>query len=396
MYEKKVSIVIVNYNVCFLLEQCLCSVRAAINGIDAEVIVVDNHSTDGSVAYLRHKFPDVRFIENKENTGFSKANNQAINVCEGEYILILNPDTVIGEESVRTLCFFMDEHKKAGAVGVKMIDGCGNFLPESKRCFPSPWVSFCKLFGISRLFPNSKLFARYALPYLNPDTLHKVDVLAGAFMFMRHDALKQTGLFDEAFFMYGEDIDLSYRLTLSGFTNFYYPERVLHYKGESTKHGDRRYIHAFYDAMRIFHKKYYPRTGWIMRLLIGIALWIKSLWTACFGRKNATSLSGKGKKKTRLLVLCDETHFETVKKACVATIPQPEFINHWNLNEERVLDAINRRNQMKGFTDIVFAYPDMRFEQMLLFMDVMPNKSMTYHIYNKHNERLISPGKQSK
>ena len=148
MYEKKVSIVIVNYNVCFFLEQCLHSVQAAISGIDAEIIVVDNNSTDGSVAYLSPKFPDVLFIENKSNTGFSKANNQALKQCQGEYILVLNPDTVIGEESIRTLCFFMDEHEKAGAAGVKMIDGCGIFLPESKRSFPTPWISFCKLFGL--------------------------------------------------------------------------------------------------------------------------------------------------------------------------------------------------------------------------------------------------------
>jgi len=230
MYEKKVSIIIVNYNVCFFLEQCLCSVQAAINGIDAEIIVVDNNSTDGSIGYLQPKFPDVKFIENKENPGFAKANNQALNICEGEYILILNPDTVIGEESIRTLSFFMDEHEKASAIGVKMLDGNGVFLPESKRSFPSPWVSFCKLFGLSKLFPNSKLFAKYALPYLSPNKQHKVDVLAGAFMFVRHDALKKTGFFDESFFMYGEDIDLSYRMVLSGYTNYYLPERILHYK----------------------------------------------------------------------------------------------------------------------------------------------------------------------
>lgn len=251
MYDKKVSIVIVNYNVCFFLEQCLYSVQAAINGIDAEVIVVDNNSTDGSVDYLRPKFPFVRFIENKNNPGFSKANNQALEQCLGEYILVLNPDTIIGEESIRTLCFFMDEHEKAGAAGVKMLNGCGTFLPESKRSFPSPWVSFCKLFGLSKLFPGSKQFARYSLPYLNPDKQHKVDVLAGAFMFIRHEALEKTGLFDESFFMYGEDIDLSYRMKLAGYSNYYLPERILHYKGESTKRGDMKYIHAFHNAMLI-------------------------------------------------------------------------------------------------------------------------------------------------
>lgn len=392
MYEKKVSIVIVNYNVCLFLEQCLYSVQAALSGIDAEIIVVDNNSTDGSIEYLRPKFSDVIFIENKDNPGFAKANNQALKLCKGEYILILNPDTVIGEESIRTLCFFMDEHEKAGAVGVKMIDGCGVFLPESKRSFPTPWISFCKLFGLSKLFPNSRQFAAYSLPFLNPDKQHKVDVLAGAFMFIKHTALKQTGLFDESFFMYGEDIDLSYRIKLSGYTNHYLPERILHYKGESTKHGDIKYIRAFYGAMLIFYKKYYPKSGWLMRLLVRIALTLKAAWNTCFKRGNATTPKVR-KKNRRALILCDERNFEKLKAICTKQISGLEFINHWNLNEERAMDAINRRNQMKGFTDILFAYPDMRFEQMLLFMDVMPNKKTAFHIYNEASNQLISPSK---
>lgn len=158
MYETKISVIIVNYNVKYFLEQCLYSVQAAVAGLDAEVFVVDNNSTDGSVDYLRPRFPEVTFIENKDNPGFAKANNQAIRPCNGEYVLLLNPDTVIGEESLRTLCFFMDEHPNAGGIGVKMLDGHGVFLPESKRSFPSPWVSFCKIFGLSKLFPKSRVF----------------------------------------------------------------------------------------------------------------------------------------------------------------------------------------------------------------------------------------------
>lgn len=235
----KLSIIIVNYNVKYFLEQCLCSVRAAIAGMEAEVLVVDNHSADGSVEYLRPRFPEVTFIENKDNPGFAKANNQAIRISSGEYVLLLNPDTVIGEESVRSLCFFMDEHPEAGGIGVKMLDGHGVFLAESKRSFPSPWVSFCKIFGLSKLFPSSRLFARYSLPYLNKEKQHKVEVLAGAFMLLRRKALDKVGLLDESFFMYGEDIDLSYRIVQGGYVNYYIPERILHYKGESTKHGDQ-------------------------------------------------------------------------------------------------------------------------------------------------------------
>ena len=168
----KLSIVIVNYNVKYFLEQCLCSVRAAVAGIEAEVLVVDNHSTDGSIEYLRPRFPEVIFIENEDNPGFAKANNQAIRISQGEYVLLLNPDTVVGEDSLRSLCYFMDEHPEAGGLGVKMLEGHGIFLPESKRSFPSPWVSFCKIFGLSKFFPQSGHFAQFSLPYLDKDKQH--------------------------------------------------------------------------------------------------------------------------------------------------------------------------------------------------------------------------------
>ncbi|MDR1201099.1 MAG: glycosyltransferase family 2 protein [Tannerellaceae bacterium] len=393
MYEEiKISVVIVNYNVKFFLEQCLLSVRAATIGIDAEVFVVDNNSSDNSIAYLRPKFPDVTFIENKDNPGFAIANNQAIKLCKGEYVLLLNPDTIIGEESIRTLCFFLDEHTNTGGIGVKMMDSHGVFLPESKRSFPSPWVSFCKIFGLSKLFPKSKLFARYSLPWLNPNKQHKVDVLAGAFMMIRHEALDKIGLPDETFFMYGEDIDLSYRLVLGGYTNYYIPERILHYKGESTKRDDVSFVKNFYGAMRIFYKKYYPRSGWLMSFLIKLAIALKA-FGAILKRSIKTKKKTKKVKNRRVLVLCRENNFEPVKTACIKRMPELEYVNLWDLDVERVMDAICRRNQMKSFTDIAFCYPDVRFEQMLLFMDTMVNKKTIYHIYNNESGQLVSPGK---
>jgi hypothetical protein len=346
--------------------------------MEAEVLVVDNHSADGSVEYLRPRFPEVTFIENKDNPGFAKANNQAIRISSGEYVLLLNPDTVIGEESMRSLCFFMDEHPEAGGIGVKMLDGHGAFLAESKRSFPSPWVSFCKIFGLSKLFPSSPLFARYSLPYLNKEKQHRVEVLAGAFMFLRREALDKVGLLDESFFMYGEDIDLSYRIVQGGYVNYYIPERILHYKGESTKHGDIKYVKAFYGAMLIFYRKYYPHSGWLMSLLIRLAVLLKASLSAVAGM-----LGLKRKPRTkhrRLLVLCREEEFEKVKAACVRRMPDLEYVNLWNLDEERVMDAICRRNQMKRFTDLAFCYPDVRFEQMLLLMDKMVDKKINYHI----------------
>lgn len=392
MYEKSLSIVIVSYNVKYFLEQCLCSVQAATTGMDVEVFVVDNNSTDSSPEYLKPLFPEVIFIENDDNPGFAKANNQAIRRCKGEYILLLNPDTVIGEDILRSLTFFMNEHSKAGAVGVKMLDGHGRFLPESKRSFPSPWVSFCKLFGLSYLFPKSKLFAKYSLSYLPADRQHKVDVLSGAFMLVRHEALDKAGLLDESFFMYGEDIDLSYRIKLGGYSNYYIPERILHYKGESTLHNDNRYVRAFYGAMLIFYRKYYPRSGWLMRGLIRAGLGIRSEITALCRpmerRKRQRSI-----KNRRLLILCHEDDFEKAKAESIERIPGLEHVNLWDLDEERVMDAICRRNRMKGFTDYVFVTPDIRYEQCLLFMDKLEDKNSTYHIYSKQSGRLISPGK---
>lgn len=391
MYETKISVIIVNYNVKYFLEQCLYSVQAAVAGLDAEVFVVDNNSTDGSVDYLRPRFPEVTFIENKDNPGFAKANNQAIRQCNGEYVLLLNPDTVIGEESLRTLCFFMDEHPNAGGIGVKMLDGHGVFLPESKRSFPSPWISFCKIFGLSKLFPKSRVFSRYSLAYLDKEKQHKVDVLAGAFMLLRHEALDKTGLLDEDFFMYGEDIDLSYRMVLGGYKNYYIPERILHYKGESTKHGDMKYVKAFYGAMLIFFKKYYPHSGWLMGFFIKLAIGLRASMAA-LSRLLGVKPKSKSKHK-RLLVVCREENFEAIKAACVKQMPELEHVNLWDLDEERVMDAICRRNQMKEFTDYAFCYPDARFEQMLLFMDTLVDKKVTYHIYCKKSGQLISPGK---
>lgn len=390
MYETQLSIVIVNYNVKYFLEQCLYSVRAATRGIEVDIYVVDNQSTDGSIEYLRPLFPDVNFIENQENAGFAKANNRAFRICKGEYVLMLNPDTVIGEESLRSLCYFMDEHPEAGALGLKMLNGNGIFLAESKRSFPTPWVSFCKLFGLSKLFPESPKYASYALPYLSPDEQHEVDVLCGAFMLMRHDALNKIGLLDESFFMYGEDIDLSYRFIQAGYKNYYMPERMLHYKGESTQKVSYRFLKRFYGAMLIFYKKHYPEASPLLYAAIKTAVLLRAAlasFTNLFGKKQ------RNIRHRRLLVVCHKESFSEAKKVIISHFPKCEHVNLWNLNEERITSAVCRKNQMNRFTDIVFVYPDVRFEQMFLLMDIMPDKRMTYHIYNTNNNHLISPGK---
>lgn len=254
----KLSVIIVNYNVKHFLEQCLHSVYKAAKGIETEIFVVDNNSVDGSAQLIREKFPELHFIENKENVGFSRANNQAIRKAKGEYILLLNPDTVVEENTFQKITGFMDKHPEAGGLGVKMIDGKGNFLPESKRGLPTPWVAFYKMFGLSKLFPKSQKFGKYHLSYLSENEIHEVEILAGAFMLLRKTALDKVGLLDETFFMYGEDIDLSYRIILGGYKNYYFPETtIIHYKGESTKKGSLNYVKVFYNAMIIFARKHF-------------------------------------------------------------------------------------------------------------------------------------------
>lgn len=274
----KLSVVIVNYNVKFFLEQCLHSVQKACFKIEAEVFVVDNNSVDGSCQMVKEKFPEVILIENHDNKGFSKANNQAIRQSKGEYVLLLNPDTIVEEDSFVKCIQFMDEHPEAGALGVKMIDGKGRFLPESKRGLPTPKVAFYKIFGFSKVFSKSRYFGRYHLGHLNKDQVHEVDILAGAYMFMRKATLDQVGLLDEEYFMYGEDIDLSFRIIKGGYKNFYFPEtKIIHYKGESTKKGSINYVKVFYQAMIIFANKHFSKgRADLFSLLINLAIYFRA------------------------------------------------------------------------------------------------------------------------
>ena len=276
----KLSVVIVNYNVCYFLEQALLSVRRAAEklGQPVEVFVVDNNSADGSVAMVRARFPEVILIVNQDNPGFSKGNNQALRRATAQYQLLLNPDTVVEEDTFRACCDFMDAHPDCGGLGVKMLDGQGQFLPESKRGLPTPAVAFYKMFGLARLLPQSPTFGRYHLGFLDKDQTHEVAVLSGAFMLLRKAALDQVGLLDEDYFMYGEDIDLSYRLTRGGWKNYYFPgTRIIHYKGESTKRTSVNYVFVFYRAMVIFAEKHFaPGRAGLFSLLINAAIWLRA------------------------------------------------------------------------------------------------------------------------
>jgi len=286
------SVIIVNYRVRYFLELCLHSVEKALRGLDAEILVVDNQSADGSVEFLRPLFPAVKFIVNAENAGFARANNQGLEQAGGEYILFLNPDTILPEDIVRRCLSFLQSPPppppptsqppasplpRIGGLGVRMIDGSGRFLKESRRGFPSPWVAFCKLSGLTALFPRSRWFSAYYLGYLPADRTHPSPVLSGACFWISRAALRETGPFDEKFFMYAEDIDLSYRLEKAGFVNYYLADTtIVHFKGESTQK-DIRYVRQFYKAMNQFQRKHFSSgMPGLFRGALVAAIWLRA------------------------------------------------------------------------------------------------------------------------
>ena len=297
----KLSIVIVNYNVRHFVEQCLLSLERALDGVSGEVFVVDNNSSDDSVSYLKSRFPWVRYIQNRENVGFSRANNQALREARGEYVLLLNPDTFVGESTLRECIDFMDKTPRAGVCGVSMLRIDGSFAPESRRGVPTPFVAFSKMTGLGTLFPKSHIFGRYYMQYLNRQAICPIEIVSGAFMFVRKEALAKVGLLDETFFMYGEDIDLSYRVLEGGYQNYYIPTNILHYKGESTNKDSLLYYNAFYKAMIIFFKKHFAHYSFIYTAFITLTITIRGLmaylvWKARKWRKK------KGVQKKYLIV----------------------------------------------------------------------------------------------
>ena len=263
----KLSIVIVSYNVSSYLQQCLDSVMTALEGIEGEVFVVDNASSDDSVAMVRSRYPQVRLIESGENLGFSRANNVAIRQASGEYVLLLNPDTEVAEDTLRGVLAFMDAHPKAGGAGVKMHNTDGTLAPESRRALPTPWVSCLKMLGFTK---------RYYMSNLPWDEPGQIEVISGAFCMLRHAALDEIGLLDETFFMYGEDIDLSYRLTKAGWENWYLPFSIVHHKGKSTQKSDYRYVHIFYQAMLIFFRKHYGHLSFFYTFPVKAAIYFRA------------------------------------------------------------------------------------------------------------------------
>lgn len=250
------SVIIVSFNAKYFLEQCLKSVRHATEKIKCEIFVVDNNSSDGSPEMVTSEFPEARLIANQVNYGFSAANNQAIKESVGRFLLILNPDTIVEKDTFLKCIDFMNSHPDAGALGVRMINGEGRFLPESKRAFPTAQTAFFKVLGFSYIFPRSSVINRYYLPQIDIMETSFTEVISGAYMFLRRESINKSGLFDEDFFMYGEDIDMSYRLLQTGYHNYYFPEAgIVHFKGKSTPRNGYNDVLYFYNAMRLYIRK---------------------------------------------------------------------------------------------------------------------------------------------
>jgi GT2 family glycosyltransferase len=277
------SVIIVNFNVRAFLENALVSVRRALEGLRGEVIVVDNASDDGSVEMVRQKFPEAAVIANQTNLGFAAANNLALKKARGRYVLLLNPDTIVQEDTFTTMVAFMDGHVDVGAAGCKVLNPDGTLQLACRRSFPTPWVAFTKIAGLSSLFPHSRTFGRYNLTYLDPDQSVEVEALSGSFMVIRREAYEAVGGLDEQFFLYGEDLDWCYRFKQAGWKIFYvHQTQIVHYKGESARRSDIDEVRLFYEAMRLFVQKHFPRgifSDVILRL--GIAL---REWAAFAGR----------------------------------------------------------------------------------------------------------------
>ncbi|MBC3757520.1 glycosyltransferase family 2 protein [Hyunsoonleella sp. SJ7] len=356
----KLSVVILNYNVRYFLELCLKSVQEAITDLDAEIIVVDNNSPDDSCSMVKQLFPRVKLIENAENQGFSKGNNIGVDVAKGEYICILNPDTVVPEDVFKTMLSFCETRKNLGAVGCKLIDGTGHFLPESKRNIPRVKVALKKLLG------NSK---QYYANHLGENDTGEVDILVGAFMFLKRKVYMEVGGFDEDYFMYGEDIDLSYSLLKSGYQNYYFGEAsVLHFKGESTLK-DKKYAERFYGAMQIFYKKHFKK-NLLFDALVGMGVRVVPLLKG--------DDSNGGQKPLRYILLSDEKN-----KGLDAVLPK----------ETEVRSEIG---DFERGTELIFDNNKLTFSNMLKIMEVNSNnKGYTFKIWPKNSNFMVGSNSAS-
>ncbi|MBR5336181.1 MAG: glycosyltransferase family 2 protein [Bacteroidaceae bacterium] len=387
----KLSIVIVSYNVKYFIEQCLRSVQRAIRRIEAEVFVVDNASSDGSCEYLTPLFPDVTFIWNKDNRGFARANNQAIRMSTGEYVLLLNPDTIVAEETLEQFVEFMDSNSQAGGAGAYMLRTDGKFALESRRGLPTPFVAFSKMSGLAGLFPKSRLWGRYYMRYLDEQQINEIEIISGAFMFLRREALQKSGLLDEAFFMYGEDIDLSYRIMKAGYKNFFLPSRILHYKGESTVKSSYRYVYTFYQAMQLFFNKHYAHYSLLVSLPISIAIWVRAMMAYVGNQFRHRRKKADKPYLLNAIVVGVDKAVDEIRD--ILQREQPDGMHKYIATENILLSKKELTEGGVGCYDtIVFDADTYCFGQMFQVLESVPHNRLKIATYSMKSGVLITEG----
>ncbi|OXG08349.1 GT2 family glycosyltransferase [Flavobacterium araucananum] len=371
----QLSVIILNYNVRYFLEQCVLSVQSALSTLDAEIIVVDNNSSDDSCLMMKNKFPDVKLIENKSNFGFPKGNNIGVEQASGKYICILNPDTVVAENTFVKILAFAERQINLGIVGCKLIDGTGNFLPESKRGIPTPWVAFTKIFGLYKVFPNWNLFNQYYAQHLGQNQTGQVDILVGAFMFMQRDLYLELHGFDEKCFMYADDIDLSYRVLQQKKANYYFHQTtVLHYKGESTVK-DEKYMKRFQEAMNFFYQKHF-RKSWFFEFFIQVGIWFFSFIKMFQG-------------KTKTKPLPESVIFYSLNKKLSEKLPYilKNKALFFDFKKEKM---VNSSLIFKGKrVEIILDNQYVSFKKCIKIIETLKDKNITFKIFPKNTNFII-------
>ena len=384
------SVIIVNYNVKYYLEQCLESVRRASQGLQVEVFVVDNLSTDGSVSYLEERFPEVRFIANQENVGFARANNQAIRLSTGRYVLLLNPDTIVAENTFTDFIAFMDAHPEAGGAGAYMLRFDGAFAPESRRALPTPFVSFCKMSGLAALFPKSRVFGRYYMRYLDENKVEEIEIISGAFMWLRREALDKAGLLDEDFFMYGEDIDLSYRIMKSGYKNYFLPSRMLHYKGESTEKSSYRYVYTFYEAMRLFFRKHYAHYSFLVSLPINLAIWVRSFMAYLGNQLRHGKVSEEFLPTSNMLVIAPSASLDEVRTLLAQYHPKGNHRFIEGTEDTLPQGHLTEGVDLKEFDYVAYDADSYSYHTILRLLADTPHHTLNLATYSSRTKALIT------
>lgn len=371
----QLSVIILNYNVRYFLEQCVLSVQEAIAELDAEIIVIDNNSSDDSCLMMKSKFPNVKLIENKENFGFPKGNNIGVEQARGKYICILNPDTVVADDTFVKILAFAEEKQNLGIVGCKLIDGTGSFLPESKRGIPTPWVAFTKIFGLYKIAPKSKLFNQYYAQHIDENQTGKVEILVGAFMFMERKLYLDVNGFDENCFMYADDIDLSYRVLQLKRSNYYFHETtVLHYKGESTIK-DELYMKRFQDAMNFFYEKHFKKS-WFFSFFIQIGIWIFSFVKMFQGKPKVKPLP-----ESYILYSENANLFKKLASILENKVSFLDFKKEKMVNSSLILKGKK--------TEIILDNHYISFKKCINIIETLKDKNITFKIFPKRTSFSI-------